>query len=687
MRSLGGLAARNLTAHPLRAALAALAVSLSVAMTLAAAYVSAALLATLVNAGEGDLQVTHGFVVEQFDQLLAVVRYALAGAALFLVFNAFAMTVSERQRQIGALRALGMTRRQVRRGLLLEALLLGSVGTILGLAMGPLLGRLIVAIMGHYGGLFVAFGQGSISAGMMVTAAAMGLGVTMLAMLLPARRAMLVPPLLAIRPQAEGGVVPPSRRLTLLGGGTALLLFAALALAPPGDWLAAPGNFVLTVLLVMVWLGCLGLLLPWLIALAGRATRRWLGRHSAQGRLIGDNVQRDRGRVSLTVLTLAVGLATITGLNGFMTFAFDDLLGASMRRIAADGTWAVFPFNLDEGLAGLAGLDVLALPPPVIAEVEAMAGERATVAAFRFALIPELSFLGENYFSFVVKPETLRTQPALFRFDAGEREAAVAVLEEGCGALLLPAVAARYGARVGDTITITGIDGPLTCTVAGIGSGYVNASIVSSAVADKVGATAPIGLTVRPQPGTDGSMLEADLEALEAAHPGVWVTSMTDFAALQRDAIGLFAVAVNGMLLLAVVVAALGVVNTTMMSVQERRQELGLLRAVGATRRQVRLVVMGENALMGLLGGLVGVAAGMGSVVIIVTTFGGRSWGVNDLALWPAAGRALLPTLSNALVALIAAPLLSAVAARGPLRRLLQGTAADTQYANGRGVT
>jgi hypothetical protein len=76
----------------------------------------------------------------------------------------------------------------------------------------------------------------------------------------------------------------------------------------------------------------------------------------------------------------------------------------------------------------------------------------------------------------------------------------------------------------------------------------------------------------------------------------------------------------------------------------------------------------------------------MGSVVIIVTTFGGRSWGVSDLALWPAAGRALQPTLLNSLIGLLAAPLISALAARGPLRRLLRGSAVDTLSADAPGM-
>lgn len=678
MRSLRSLAWRNVVQHPLRNALCALSVSLGVATVLAADFVSAALLETLSAAGEGDLQVTHGFIVEQFDQMLRLVAYVLIAAASFLVLNAFSMTVSQRQRQLGALRALGMTRAQVRRLVLLEGLLIGSAGSLAGLLAGPVLGRGIVALLQRFGGQFLAFGPGSISPSTMVLAAALGIAVTLASVVVPARRATRVPPLAVLHAPAVGTSTAPRRVPTAVAAAIILLLSGVLVAAPPGERLTAPWNSLLALLLVLTWLGSLGLLLPAAIRLAGRCTRRWFGRRSASGRLVGDNIQRDRGRVTLNVLTLAVGLATITGLTGFMTFAFDDLLGYGINRIAAEGTWAVFPFDLERGAAGLAEMDQLMLPAEAMSTIGETVGDRASVAAFRFALIPQLSFLGDSYFTYVMDPATLRDNPAIFRLSEGDWETAMPVMESGCGVLVTPVVAERNDAGLGDRLTIDGLRGPLDCWIVGIGVGYANASIISDAVADEVGATPPVGLAITPRASSDAAQLGADLERIENQGMGVWATHMSDFAELQREAVDLFAVALTGMLLLAVVVAALGVVNTTMISVQERRRELALLRAVGATRRQVRQVIMGESALMGLIGGLFGVAGGMGSVVIIVTTFGGNSWGVSELALWPAAGRALQPTLLNGVVGLIVAPVISALAARWPLQAVLRGTAVST---------
>jgi putative ABC transport system permease protein len=681
------LATRNIAQHRLRAVFSALAVSLGVAMIITADFVSSALLATLQNSGEGTMQITHGFIVEQFDLTIGLVGYVLMGAAAFLIFNAFAMSITERQQQIGALRSLGMTRRQILGQVLLEAFIIGGLGTVAGLLLGPIMGQGVVSFMQRFGGEFLAFGDGSVSWGTAVLASAIGLSITLLSALLPARRAAWISPLAAMRPPETGDWRLETKifnRQSLIASLLIALLFAYLVAAPPGDWIETPWSETVAIIFVLFWLLCLGLLLPTLIRFVGAASRRLLGVRSANShravnaRLIGDNIQRSRGRVILTILTLAVGLGTITGLTGFMTYAFDDLMGASIRRIATNNTWAVFAFDLESGFASLTELDDIELPAEAITAVENAANGRAGIIPVRFAIVPELSFFGNTYFTFVADPVVIRDNPNFFRFTKGDWETAMPIMTGGCGALIASLIANRQNIGIGDTLAITGQNGPMNCTIAGIGAGYVNASIVGENVGDELGATQPTGLSITPRPGVNVATLEADLQQAMAANPGIYMTRMSDFANLQAEALGLFTAALNGMLLLAVVAAALGVINTTVMSIHERRQELGLLRAVGATRRQVRQVVMGENALIGLVGAIFGVVAGMGSVVIIITTLGGGSWGVTDLDLWPAVGRALRPTISNGIIGILAAPLISAWVSRWPVRSLLRGSAIAT---------
>ena len=163
-----------------------------------------------------------------------------------------------------------------------------------------------------------------------------------------------------------------------------------------------------------------------------------------------------------------------------------------------------------------------------------------------------------------------------------------------------------------------------------------------------------------------------------ARYPGTEMSDLESMAELQVQVMDRLPDMLNALLLLAILSAALGIVNTTMMSVAERQRELGLLRAVGATRRQVMAVVTGEAALMGLIGGGMGLVAGAGVVVILAVTYGGNGWGIPDLDLWRAAWRSVQPALFNGLVGLIAAPFISAGAAWLPVRALLRGSAIET---------
>jgi putative ABC transport system permease protein len=176
---------------------------------------------------------------------------------------------------------------------------------------------------------------------------------------------------------------------------------------------------------------------------------------------------------------------------------------------------------------------------------------------------------------------------------------------------------------------------------------------------------------VRAVPGTDGGDLGADLAALVDQHTGVWLFTGERVLLETQGQFDNLKIILSGLLLLAILTAALGVVNTTVMSVSERRQELGLLRAVGATQSQVRAVVMGEAALMGLVSGIAGVIAGAGIIVILVLVAGGNAFGIR-LALWPAAWASVRPALLSGLIGLVAAPVIAAGAAWLPTRWFLR---------------
>ena len=613
--------------------------------------------------------------------MLTGVGYMLMAAASFLVFNTFAMTITQRQQQIGALRSLGMTRRQIMQLVLLEALILGGLGTIVGLIVGPMLGRATVVFLREtLQGVFV-FGQGDISTQTILIAAALGFGITLLAVLAPARRATRISPLMALRQQqqtSDEANKPRENRLATIGLLCSLLLFGFLIIAPPGEWSEPPLNLYMTILFLLLCPLFLGLMLPFFVRVMGEFVRKLLGRRGANGRLIGENIQRARGRVMLTIATLAIGLVAIVGMSGFMAFMFDELFAFSISSLVTHNTWAIFPFEFERGVAAFSDLEDISISQDLVDQFEEAFGDRANFMTNQFAPIPELSFLGETYFTYVYDPVKLANTPGMFTFAEGDWETALPIMQAGCGALMAPAVAVRNNVVIGDTMQITGVDGPIDCTVAGIGMGVVNSSVVGSNVADAVGASPPLGLVITPKKGVDLATLRADVEALTEEFPGLWFMSIADFWETQDQITDLFVVALNGMMLLAVLAAALGVINTTIMSVNERQRELGLLRAVGATKKQVQQVVVGETMLMGFVSGIVGVVVGLGLAAIVVLTYGGKSWGVPDLVLGESALRALRPSLINGAVGIIIAPLVAGLAARFPVRALLRGTALQT---------
>ena len=319
MQRPGALAWRAIRQNPARSGLSALAVSFGVAMTIASNMIVGAFGQGMLKSDE--LRAMMEGLLSQLDPILNFVSVVIVAAAGFLVFNAFSMAITQRQRRIGMLRAVGMTRRQVMVQLLQEGLLIGGAGTVLGVLGGPPLGTLIVALVRRFSeGMFV-FEDVPPAPFSVLLAIGLGLSISLLVTLLPARRAMRIPPLAALRQASLGTIEPVRPRTAWIGLGLLVALLAYLIIAPPGEWASAPWDTRAAILGCGLWLGGLWLLLRAAPDLVGRALRRPLARgFGAAGRLMADNLQRDRSRVTLTILTLAFGLLVLTGMSGFLKF-------------------------------------------------------------------------------------------------------------------------------------------------------------------------------------------------------------------------------------------------------------------------------------------------------------------------------------------------------------------------------
>ncbi|MEE9512585.1 MAG: FtsX-like permease family protein, partial [Anaerolineales bacterium] len=398
------------------------------------------------------------------------------------------------------------------------------------------------------------------------------------------------------------------------------------------------------------------------------------------GRLAADNLRRARARVTFTLLTLIIGVAMIIGVTGFLGYWFDELFfRTSERSLKENPGMGFFPLEIDAGLQGYEDVFDFTLPDALIADVAAAAEGQAAVVRTYFVLAPELSFMGESYFSFVLDPHSMQQAGELFfTFTYGDWSRALEITDKDCGVFLTPTVAQKNDAWLYDTITIQTPLGSLDCTIAGIGPTFVGASIISDAGLGAFNLYAPVMLSVFPYEGEGRDEVLAEFAAIADRYPGIWFTDLTQISKMQLEAMETVRSMMSGMLFLAILSATLGVINTALISVSERRREYGVLRAAGATRRQVNAIVIVEGLLFGLIGAGVGILVGTGVVVIYIVVSGGSAFGYPDFPVWEVALATILPALTRGILALAVSPLLIALAAWLPARAALRGSVIET---------
>ena len=686
MNSLYQLALRNLGQSRARTVLMVLAVSIGVAIISATGVFSSGVRATW-ESGESKA----AFISEVSGLAFKVTGGLLLAASGFLIYNAFAMTVTQRQQQIGMLRALGMSRRQVLNLVLVEALATGGMGTLLGLLFGPLLGSLILAFVRAYG---MDVGRGVVQVWDVVLGVSMGLGITLLAALPPARRAARLSPMVALseiygdRSGYPGHKRPFILQPAIWGSGMILALWLWLLIAPPGRWSGyhTPWDYALILGGWGIWAAGVLLVSPALIRRELPMIRRQLDRLGGTlGRLVGDNLERNPGRVSITAATFTIGLMLVLGING-QIYYIDHILVRTLNETARrEAGIYVSPADPLSGLGQVNSFaaDAPGLDPALLSEIEALARGRAEIGVQYMVSVPEISAPMAGFPSYIVSEKDVDTFRYTFTLSEGDWDVILPRLKQaGCAVFVTPPVAVRNHVKAGERFTVTGLSGPVECLVAGLGAGGATPfSVIGPGGRDLFvpAGRPPDRLIVRPLEGVDRAGLEAELRVLAGHYPGeAYIFSADDgFTGIIRTADQLMG-AFNGMLFLGLLGAALGMINTILVSVLERQRELGLLRAVGATRRQIIAVVVGESTLVGGLGMLLGMIGGLGLAAIVPLTYGAVSFGLTDFNLRWAAVRVLLPTLGLCWWALVSAPLLAALAAWPIARSIISGPTIET---------
>ncbi|MFF2846645.1 ABC transporter permease [Streptomyces sp. NPDC058001] len=514
---------------------------------------------------------------------------AFAGISLFvgvfIIANTFTMLVAQRTKELALMRAVGASRRQVTRSVLLEAFFVGAVAAITGLAAGIGIGVGLRGLMGMLD-VTVPAGPVIVTSGTVLTALIVGVVITMLAAWLPGRRAAKIPPVAAMSSvhaaaTTKSLVVRNSIGAVFAAAGAALVLAATGMSGSDGNvpmsvgaGLLVIGVFVLTPLLSRP-----------LIAASGPLLRVF----GVSGKLARQNSVRNPRRTAATASALMIGLTLITGMTviaGSFQNAIDKMATSAIK---ADYTVSMANFKT--------------LSPEVEKKLKDVGGVTAT-SPLRNA---ESRIGGKTEYLTGVDGSTIGELTDL-PVDNGTFKVA------GTDVVVDDKTAKQHGWKVGSRFATSYEDGKKqTLTVAGV---YVGNEMIRGIIMD-MNTLAPhqrdttdMQVMVKTSDGTSAATKDK-LEKALGDNPAIKVQDKKD---LSNEIAQLFTLMLNmlyGLLAMAVIVAVLGVINTLAMSVFERQQEIGMLRAIGLDRKGTKRMVRLESLVISLFGGVLGLGLGV----------------------------------------------------------------------------
>ncbi|MFD7819457.1 ABC transporter permease [Streptomyces sp. NPDC059785] len=525
-------------------------------------------------------------------QSMSSMRTALlvfAGIALFvgtfIIANTFTMLVAQRTKELALLRAVGATRRQVTRSVLVEAFVVGTVAAVVGLVVGIGIGAGMRSLVGSFGNT-VPDGPLVISPGTVVSALLVGILITMLAAWLPGRRAAKIPPVAAMnslhaKATTKSLVLRNTLGALFSGAGTAVILYATTmdaddAQAPMGlgAVLLVIGVFILTPLLSRP-----------LIAAAAPVLRAF----GVSGKLARQNSVRNPRRTAATASALMIGLTLITGMTvmaGSLQTAIDKMASSALKAdyvVSMANGYSLSP-DVEKKLTGADG--VTAVSPLRNASVH-IDGDYDNLTGVNGRAIGSLTDL----------PVTDGT------YKVG-----------GTSVVVDEDTAKSYHWKAGSHFEVTYDDGEKAdLTVSGV---YQGNEMVRGIMMDNATLTPhtkdPYDMQVMVK--MSGGASDAAKDRLEKALGDNPVLQVQDKQDISNGIAQMFTLMLNmlyGLLAMAVLVAVLGVINTLAMSVFERSQEIGMLRAIGLDRRGIKRMVRLESLVISLFGGVLGIGLGV----------------------------------------------------------------------------
>jgi putative ABC transport system permease protein len=540
-----------------------------------------------------------------------VFAYVSLVVGAFIIFNTFSITVAQRTREFGLLRTLGGSRRQVMQSVVFEGLLLGVGGAVLGLLGG-------IALAPALDQLFKAFGADLPDSGTVietrtiVVSLLVGTTVTVLAGLAPAIRATRVPPLAAMR---EGVEIP--RRVL---GGPAVLMRGLLAAALAVGLGLLSGSGALLAILFVALSAYVTLLLIRLARGGAPARHRlvralahaigWLVRwRGITGRLATENSIRQPGRTLTTAAALTVGLALVT-----------------LVAVLADGTKATIDQAVSRSFAGdliveNSSVNSEAAIPAILAPALRRVPGVAAVTPIAFT-VGRLHGSTSNATITTIDPETFGR---VYRVEWKQGSSATLLALGSTGTILTKGYASSHHLKVGHTVSVlTPTGSHVSLKVLGIASD--NARLLGNLTISLALARTAFGQRedaldfVSYAKGVSNSQVQPTVNRLLAsAFPQARSRTAAQFKQDQANQINTLLALIYVLLALSVIVSLFGIVNTLILSIYERTRELGMMRAIGTSRRQVRQMIRYESVITALIGGVFGLLIGVLAAVLITT--------------------------------------------------------------------
>lgn len=562
----------------------------------------------------------------------------------FLIFNTFAIIVSQRLRELALLRAVGASVRQIRSMIIGEALIISVLATVLGVFAGMGVATGIVALFNATGAAFPSASL-IVSTRTILVSAFVGIGVTVSAAVIPALRAGRIPPVAAMRPELGFSALQKNKRLVVGSVTTALGIaaFATGVFVQPGEAIGTLGLSAVGAVLIFLGISSLS------TTIAAPASRVIGGilpvpvlpmTRSIAGRLGSRNAQRTPRRTASTASALMIGLALVSMVSvvaASITQSFRDQLQGSVTAdfFISNGpaNFQGLPITFSERLAEIPELGAVS---PFRGTIARVAGSEKQIGAVRGSDFAEL-------------------------VDVELQTGSVASLDDG--KILLHRDPARdLGVGVGDSITITWQSG-ITEDIE-VGGVYSDSSIAGNWL---IGLDVLAGVTTAPPVDffigakiADGVTVEdarAAVEKIAEDYPSAEVQDQAEFQQSQEDQFNQLLQVIYGLLVFSIGIAVLGITNTMALSVFERTREFGLLRAVGMSRRALKRTIRWEAVIVAVFGATLGLVVGLPLGAAVTT------------ALPDSFVTTLVIPIGNVVAILIAAIVVGVVAAIGPARR------------------